>query len=150
MKKALVLVAILLLTSSLAWAEGTSAVAAPEVVGQADPGSAEGGCTLPDFTGLSPDQQLAAALAAGFQMNGAVNRQVPICPTVFHCTSIMNCGAGSPCTTTDLGQQCCASGGGQICCASGTIKVRQCPCVCTTSPCLAQCTASTDVTLHCP
>jgi hypothetical protein len=97
MKKALVLVAILLLTSGLAWAEGTaSGAAAPEAVGQANSSPAEGGCTLPDFTGLSPDQQLAAALAAGFQLNGAVDRQVPVCPTVFSCTSITNCGVGAP------------------------------------------------------
>jgi hypothetical protein len=149
MKKALVLVAILLLASSLAWAEGTPEAAAPQAVGQAAPGAAEGSCTLPDFAGLSPDQRLAAALAAGFQMDGAVNRQVPICPTEFRCSSLTNCGAGSPCSTTDIGQCCDAGGGAILCCASGTIKVRQCPCVCTTSPCLAQCAASTDVTFHC-
>lgn len=150
MKKALVLVAILLLTSSLAWAEGTPGAAAPETVGQADPGPAEGSCTLPDFAGLSPDQQLAAALAAGFQLNGAVNRQTPMCPTVFSCSSLTNCGVGGPCSTTDIGD-CCVNGvGATICCFGGTIKVRRCPCHCTGRPCAIQCTTSDDVSLQCP
>jgi hypothetical protein len=149
MKKTLVLVAILLLSGSLAWAEGLGAAAAPEAVGQVNSSPAGEGCTLPDFAGLSEDQRLAAALAAGFQIDGAINRQVPICPTVFHCNSITNCGAGAPCSTTDIGQCCDPGGGGFICCASGTIKVRSCPCVCIGSPCAIQCTTSTDVTMHC-
>ena len=150
MKKGLVLVAILFLISSLAWAEGTAGGAAtPEAVNPADSTAVAGGCTLPDFTGLSPDQRVAAALAAGLQVSGAVNKQTAMCPTVFHCDSITNCGIGLCSPPQDIGQCCNAGGGSILCCLNGTFKVQRCHCRCTANPCDLQCGTSTNVTLQC-
>jgi hypothetical protein len=134
----------LLLTCSIAWAEGP----APDGGLAADPGAGGGTCLLPDLAGLSPDQIAAAALGAGFE-TASIDVQVPICPTTFSCTSITNCGVGAPCTVTNIGQ-CCQppTGPPSICCING-IKVRRCPCVCVGSPCAALCGTSTDVSFGC-
>jgi hypothetical protein len=149
MKRTLVLIALLLLTCSLAWAEepapGTSA-GAP--LGGSIASDSGGGCMLPDLTGLSQEQILAAALEAGFQVS-PTDVQIPPCPTTFSCTSIPNCGAGTPCTVSIIGQCCKPAGAPPICCANGPIKEKRCPCVCTGSPCAFQCINSTDVKLIC-
>jgi hypothetical protein len=151
MRKALVLVAILLLTSSLAWAEGAAgAIAAPEARGQADTGASGGGCTLPDFTGLSRDQRVAAALGAGLQVSRAVNALTPLCPTsFFYCTTITNCKVGSSCTYENLGQCCDLGDGDLLCCAQGSLKFRHCLCTCSAYPCPLECLDSTDARLVC-
>jgi hypothetical protein len=153
MKNALMLAAILLLTSTLAWAEGAAGpAAAGEVMSQAGTVSAEGGCNLPSFAGLSADQRLAAAVAAGFQTSQALDVQTaPLCPEVsnFHCTDIANCKLGSMCSTQSLGP-CCDLGDGILaCCATGSIRVRQCLCTCTRSPCWLDCLDGSETTITC-
>lgn len=138
MKHVLVLVFALLLTAGLAWAEE------PAV---ADPPVEEGGCELPDFTGMSEEEIQAAALAAGFGLE-PVWAQPPTCPVRFSCSSINNCGIGL-CAVADIGPCCSPSTGLQLCCISGTIKVRTCPCVCTGGPCALNCVNSTDVSWRC-
>jgi hypothetical protein len=141
MKRTLSLVAVLLLTCSIAWAEETAS--APDPV--ADSG---GGCMLPDLAGMSPEQITAAALEAGFQP-APNNVQVPVCPVTFHCNSITNCGIGPLCALGNLGQCCNAGGGLTLCCISGTIKVKTCPCRCTGNPCNIQCPNSNEVNWGC-
>src|SRR5262245_61778824 len=131
MKRALILVAVLLCTCSVAWAE-TSAPAADPLAGSG------GGCTLPDLAGLSPEPIAAAALQAGLQI-APTEVQVPPCPTTFSCNSITNCGAGTPCTVSFIGPCCKPATGPNICCANGNIKKTQCPCVCTGNPCAVVC-----------
>src|SRR5262245_2440978 len=92
LKRPLLLLVALLLMASLAWA----AEPAPNADPLADSG---GGCMLPDFAGLSPEQTAAAAIAAGLQM-APTEVQVPPCPTTFSCSSLTSCAAGSPCTVT--------------------------------------------------
>jgi hypothetical protein len=140
MKRALVLVAVLLLPSSLAWAEAP----APEGDLFAAGG---GGCMLPDLAGLSPDQIAAAALGAGFQVSPH-NVDVPACPATFHCDSLTGCAAGPLCSITDIGQ-CCQAGDPVLCCLSGTIKVQRCRCECTGPVCSVLCASSTDVRWRC-
>jgi len=141
MKRTLILVAVLLCTCSVARAE-TPAPASDLFAGSG------GGCVLPDLAGLSPEQIAAAALGAGFQPSPS-EKQVPICPVKFDCTSLTGCAAGPACTLTDIGP-CCATSGAVICCTSGTIKVVRCPCQCTSTVCSTTvCTSSTDVKWHC-
>lgn len=154
MKRALVLVATLMLSAGLAWAE-TPAVPAPAggdspaaVEGHAaDPAVEGGGCLLPDLAGLSQDEASAVALGAGFQ-TASTAAAVPACPTSFRCSSLTNCAKGSPCSITDIGT-CCSQSGLVLCCTSGTIKVRECPCRCTAFHCLYQCVLSNDVQWSC-
>jgi hypothetical protein len=127
MKRTLSLVAVLLFTCSLAWAEE----AAPQGDVAADSG---GGC-------------MAAGLAAGLQI-APTEVQVPPCPTTFLCSSLTNCGAGA-CSVTPIGQCCMPpTGPPAFCCINGIKKIT-CPCVCTGNPCLAVCGTSTEVRFHC-
>ena len=140
MKRTLLLVAVLLFTCSLAWAEE----AAPQGDVATDSG---GGCMLPDFTGMSADQVMAAGLAAGLQI-APTEVQVPPCPTTFLCSSLTNCGAGA-CSVTPIGQCCMPPAGPPAFCCINGIKKITCPCVCTGNPCLALCGTSTEVRFHC-
>ena len=147
MKRTLFFVVALFLVSGLAWAGGESSGGAP--VPTAEPLFAEGGgCTLPDLSGLSAEERMSAALAAGFQVS-PTPAAIQACPVTFHCNSITNCAAGPVCGLADIGQ-CCNSGGGVIlCCTSGTIKVQRCPCQCNGNPCAIQCVNSTDIRWGC-
>lgn len=132
MKRALVLVAFLIFTSNLAWAQ-----------------AAGGNCRLPDLAGLSPGQRAAAAINAGLQMTYMDTTPVPACPVTFNCNSIAGCGAGSTCSNTVLGR-CCQDGGAVLCCQFGEILEQQCPCKCTAGTvCSSACTSSTNVTVSC-
>lgn len=137
MKRTLVLVAVLLLTGSLAWAEDP-----------AGPGPTGGGCALPDLSQLSPDQVAVAALQAGLQISAptAVDT-IPACPATFHCSSIAGCGASMVCTATAIGQ-CCSAGPVVICCANNIFVIR-CPCHCVLEDCPLQCRQSSEVTRTC-
>src|SRR5262245_36151925 len=141
MKRALILVAVLLFACSVAWAEESASYNALFA-------GSGGGCMLPDLSGLSPEQVAAAALQAGFQTSPS-EVQVPACPVNFDCTSLFHCGVGPLCSITDIGACCQTSGGPIICCVNGTIKVQQCPCKCTANPCLISCPNSTDVKWRC-
>lgn len=144
MKRMLVFVAALFLVSGLAWAGGESSGGAPAT----DPLFAEGGgCMLPDLSGLSEEERMSAALAAGFQVT-PTPAAYPACPVTFQCNSIGNCGIGPICSLTNIGA-CCTSGGFNICCMQGTIRVRRCPCVCTGTICSTVCTNSDDVRWGC-
>jgi len=141
MKPKLLLFATLLLVASI----GSAEEPAPNSTFFADSG---GGCMLPDLAGLSQEQIAAAALQAGFQAS-PTEVQVPACPVKFDCTSIFHCGIGPVCSLSNLGACCQTPGGPIICCTSGTIKVQQCPCVCTGNPCAISCPNSTDVKWRC-
>jgi hypothetical protein len=141
MKRALVLLALLLVSSTLASAQ---APAAPV----ADPRSGGGNCPLPDLAGLAPGEVPAAALNAGLQVAFASSPAVPACPVVFHCNSIGACAAGGVCSATILGQ-CCGTGGVVICCATGNFVEVRCPCKCTGPLCAAQCIHSSEVAFNC-
>jgi hypothetical protein len=137
MKPTLVLVAVLLFTSSMAWAQGSAA----------DPRLANG-CALPDLAGLSPDQVAVAALGAGLQMSAASSDPtIPACPVTFECSSIAGCGSSMVCSATAIGQ-CCTLGTAVLCCAN-TILVTRCPCKCVLEDCPRQCAQSTQVTRSC-
>ncbi len=137
MKRTLFLVAVLLLTSTVAWAQA------------ADLRTAAGGnCQLPNLAGLSPGQRAAAALNAGLQVTYVDTTPVPACPVTFNCNSIAGCGAGSTCRNTVLGR-CCQDGGAVLCCQFGEILEQQCPCQCTGAVCSSACTSSTNVTVSC-
>jgi hypothetical protein len=146
MKRTLVFIAALFLAGGLAWAGGESSGGAPAT----HPLFAEGGgCKLPDFTGLSPEQRTAAALAAGFQVSPTY-ASAPACPVTFNCNRIGNCAAGKLCTLGNIGPCCDAGGGNILCCANnGNIWVQQCPCVCTGFICSSLCESSTDVQWSC-
>ncbi len=132
MKRAFVLVAFLIFSSNLAWAQ-----------------AAGGNCQLPDLAGLSPGQRAAAALGAGLQVTYVDTTPVPACPVTFNCNSIAGCGAGSTCSNTVLGR-CCSDGGAVLCCQFGEILEQQCPCKCTAgAACSSACTSSTNVTVSC-
>lgn len=140
MKASLILAVVLLLTPGLAPAEEAAPATADPFEG--------GGCVLPDLAGLSDDQAVATLRGAGFDL-APIGTAAAACPTTFMCSSMTNCGIGALCSVTDIGQ-CCTSGGGiGVCCVSGTIKVRQCPCVCTGNPCNVLCPQSTDVRWRC-
>ena len=141
MKASLILAVVLLCIPGLAWAEEPAPAVSEDVAFEA------GGCVLPDVSGLSGDEAAAALAGAGFE-TAPFDAAVPACPTTFHCDSIFNCGTGAVCSVTDIGA-CCATGGLVKCCISGTIKVRQCPCVCTGNPCSIACPQSTDVRSRC-
>jgi hypothetical protein len=144
MKRALFLVAVLLLMSNLAWAQAAGTAPAPV----ADPRVA-GGCLLPDLGGLAPGDLPAAAINAGLQMTFVDTPLVPACPVTFHCDSIANCVSGSVCLVGDIGP-CCSFGVGTLCCGNGgTIKVKRCPCRCTGELCSSACANSTDVRFAC-
>lgn len=143
MKPTLVLVAVLLLTSHFALAEGTASGAMA-----ADPRLASNGCALPDLAGLSPDQVAVAALNAGLQMSAATSDPtIQACPATFECSSIAGCGSSMVCSATPIGQ-CCTLGTAVLCCAN-TIFVVRCPCKCVLEDCPRQCAQSTQVTRSC-
>jgi hypothetical protein len=144
MKRAIVLVAVLLLTSTMAWAEPAGTAPAPA----ADPRVAGGGCQLPDLAGLAPAQIQAAALNAGLEVTFAAAPAVPACPVTFHCNSIANCAAGGVCSVGLLGP-CCNTGGVVLCCASGNISETRCACKCTGPLCAVSCVHSTEVNWNC-
>src|SRR5436309_12935622 len=114
MKRALFLVAVLLLMSNLAWAQAAGTAQASA----ADP-RAGGNCQLPDLAGLSPGQRAAAALSAGLQVTYVDSPAVPACPVTFQCNSIAGCARGMVCSATFLGPCCSIGGGGVLCCANG-------------------------------
>lgn len=143
MKRVAFLVAVLLLMSSLAWAQS----AGPAPVPVADP-RAGGHCQLPDLAGLSPGQRAAAVINAGLQMTYVDTAPAPACPVAFSCNSIAGCGAGSTCNVTVLGR-CCSDGGALLCCQTGEILEQQCPCQCTSTVCSSACTSRTNVTVSC-
>ena len=58
MKRALILVAVLLLSSTLSWAQTAGTAPAP------DPRTGGGHCQLPNLAGLTPEQRAIAALNA--------------------------------------------------------------------------------------
>jgi len=145
MQRTLVLIATLLLTGSLAWAEAPVVGATPTA---ADPRLTGGGCTLPDLAGLTREQLAAAALQAGFQMKAASAEDIQACPTVFHCNSLVGCDAAPLCSLTDIGQ-CCSTSGAIICCTSGHIIVKRCRCECTGPVCSVLCPGSQEVDRTC-
>jgi hypothetical protein len=152
MKRILVPVAVVLLTTGLAWAgDPAGATVTPdEPLAPAAPAEVppeDGGCVLPDLAGLTAEDQDAAFREAGFVV-ATVDAAPPICPTPFSCSSITNCGAGPACSLTDLGP-CCASPAGIRCCPTGTIKVVRCPCQCTGNPCSFVCAGSNNVQTFC-
>ena len=148
MKSSVVFVLALLLCSGLVWAEDTTTqdgAAATEPAVEAD----GGGCMLPDLAGLSDEEARTALVKAGFDLDAAEDMSVPMCPTRFSCSSISLCEASSQCTLTDIGP-CCSPGGGlSLCCLQGSIKVRRCPCQCTSFVCDIRCPDSTDVQWSC-
>jgi hypothetical protein len=140
MKACLILAVVLLLTPGLAAAEEAAPATADPFEG--------GGCVMPDLAGLSEDDATAALRSAGFDLS-PIDAAAPACPITFSCNSITNCGIGMVCSITDIGP-CCTTGGGLgLCCISGSIKVRQCPCTCTGSPCSVFCPQNTDVKWRC-
>jgi hypothetical protein len=143
MKRTLILATCLFAACSIAWAAGPT----PDL-GTVEPGLTDG-CKLPDLSGLSPEQEAAAALAAGFRV-APTNKALPLCPTVFRCNSIANCAAGPLCALGNIGPCCTTPSGLGICCTGGlNIWVQQCPCQCTGFACSFQCVNSTDVTRFC-
>src|SRR5947208_8546934 len=144
MKRALFLVAVLLLMSNLAWAQAAGTAPAPV----ADP-RAGGNCQLPDLAGLSPGQRAAAALGAGLQVTYVDTTPVPACPVAFNCNSIAGCGQGPVCSITSLGP-CCSDGGTILCCQNGgNIIEIQCACRCTGTLCASSCAQHHQVTVNC-
>jgi hypothetical protein len=142
MKRVLVLLAVLFLSSTLTWA----AAPAPAPVADSPAG---GGCLLPDLAGLAPGQVAAAALNSGLQMIFVDTPPVPACPVTFHCNSITGCGAGPLCSVSDIGP-CCTTGAAVLCCGNGgDIIVQKCPCRCTGEVCSVVCASSTNVTFSC-
>ena len=145
MKRALVLFAVLLLSSTLTWAQTAGSAPAPV----ADPRTEGGGCQLPDLAGLAPGELPAAALNAGLQMTFEAAPAVPACPVPFQCNSIAGCAAGPLCGISSLGP-CCSSGGAVLCCANGgNIKVVTCPCKCTGPLCSTACVNSAGISVNC-
>lgn len=144
MKRVLVLLAVLFLSSTLTWAAGS----APAPV--ANPAATGSSCLLPDLAGLAPGQVAAAALNAGLQMIFVdTPPPVPACPVTFHCDSIAGCGTGPVCGISNLGP-CCTTGTAVLCCGNGgDIIVQKCPCRCTGPVCSAVCASSTNVTFNC-
>ena len=140
-KRTLILLAGSVLLATLARAE------APAPSGGLFADSA-GGCMLPDLTGLSPDQIAAAALVAGLQA-APTAAQTPACPATFDCTSLVGCGAVTPCTVELIGPCCKPAHGPTLCCESGNIQVTRCPCDCIDGRCQLLCVTSTDVKLSC-
>lgn len=149
MKRTLVVVAALLLTVGVAWAEEPAADAPTPAAAPADATFEGGGCVLPDLAGLSDEEIEQAALEAGLGIQPPAQAAAPACPVKFSCNSITNCGAGSLCSLSDIGPCCTTSSGLSLCCITGTIKVRRCPCVCTGNPCALSCVNSTDVKWRC-
>jgi hypothetical protein len=148
MKRILILVAVLLLSSALSWAQTAGTAPAPV----ADPRTGGGHCQLPNLAGLTPEQRAVAALNAGLQMTYAatVTGPTPACPTTFKCNSIANCQAGSVCSATFLGH-CCRDGNATLCCQDGgDIVVDRCACVCPFGVvCSSACTSKTNVSVNC-
>lgn len=108
-----------------------------------------GGCKLPDFTGLSADQRMAAALGAGFQLS-PTSVSTPACPVTFNCNQLRGCSAGSVCSFGNIGPCCDPGGGTIICCESpGNIWVTDCACECTGPNCSPLCETSVDVQWSC-
>ena len=142
MKRVLVLLAVLFLIHSLAWAEETQR--AP----QAAP--AGGHCVLPDLSQLSPDQVMIAALQAGLEITPKTS-DAPImaCPTLSQCSDVPGCGlSGGVCTSAILGK-CCTTGAAVLCCPN-EIVVTRCPCHCVSEDCPAlRCNANSQVTRSC-
>ena len=168
MKRVLIFLCVALLSVGVVWAEEvtseeqeTSQEETPMPVDSApvegvpfgevdfsDPG--EGGCQVPDLTGLSEEEAKATAIAAGFSVMEQVPAQLPMCPVRSSCPNILNCGVGGPCSASILGPCCQVPGGGLgICCIAGQITVKQCPCVCTGNPCALSCVSSTHVRWGC-
>ncbi len=144
MKRAWILFGGLLLVLGLA------AQAAPAEPEWLEAAAAEGGgCNLPDVAGLSEAEAAAAALAAGFELPEPTAMAPPACPVNFACNSIGNCAAGPLCSLTVLGPCCTTTTGLRICCLSGSIKVTQCPCRCSGSPCAIQCVSSSNLSWSC-
>jgi hypothetical protein len=145
MQRALILVAVLLLSSTLSWAQAAGAAPAPA----ADPRAAGGSCLLPNLAGLSPGQREAAVLNAGLQMIYVDTPAYPACPVTFQCNSIAGCGAGPVCAVSVLGP-CCKDGSAVLCCqGGGDIVVDRCPCQCTGPLCSSACASKTNVTVSC-
>jgi hypothetical protein len=138
MRRALVLVAVLLFAGSLAaWADGG-----------AGSGPLASRCALPDLTGLTPDQAAATALAAGLQVSAAdPSTPLQACPATVYCPTGAGCGPGPACSTIAVGK-CCSSGSITLCCANEIVVVR-CPCKCTRQICATQCSQSTQTTWSC-
>jgi hypothetical protein len=148
MKRILILVAVLLLSSILSWAQAAGTASAPV----ADPRTGGGHCQLPNLAGLTPEQRAVAALNAGLQMTYAatpVGSPYPACPTTFKCNSVAGCGAGPVCSLTVLGR-CCHDGAAVLCCQDGgEIVVNRCGCVCAGTVCSSACSTKTNVTVSC-
>jgi hypothetical protein len=150
MKRILILVAVLLLSSALSWAQTAGTAPAPV----ADPRTGGGHCQLPNLAGLTPEQRAAAVLNAGLQVTYAdvvVGSPYPACPTTFKCNSIDNCKAGSVCNFTVIGR-CCHDGSAVLCCQDGgDIAVDRCACECPLNGggCSTVCLNSTNVSISC-
>ncbi len=145
MKRALVLFAVLLLSSTLTWAQRAGSAPAPV----ADPRAAGGSCLLPDLAGLTHGQIAAAALNAGFQVTFEAALAYPACPVTFHCNSMANCVIGPTCTVTNIGD-CCSNGGTNFCCKDGAdIMVTACPCRCASPSCPSTCLDDSEVSSTC-
>jgi hypothetical protein len=149
MKRILILVAVLLLSSALSWAQTAGTAPAPVM----DPRTGGGHCQLPNLAGLTPEQRAAAILNAGLKMTSAdigVGSPYPACPTTFKCNSIANCQAGSICNTTVIGP-CCHDGSAVLCCQDhGDIAVDRCACQCPLgTACSLACLNSTNVSVSC-
>jgi hypothetical protein len=146
MKRALFLVAVLFLMSTMTWAQGAGTAPAPV----ADPRVAgSGNCQLPDLAGLSPGQVAVAAMGSGLKLTYVDDPTVPACPVAFNCNSITGCGQGPVCSLTSLGP-CCSEGGAILCCqGGGDIIETQCACRCTATLCVSTCTQHHQVSVNC-
>lgn len=110
-----------------------------------------GGCQLPDLTGLSDLEILAAIEGTGVEARPGVAAQAPLCPTLSQCSSIANCGinAGS-CSSVILGPCCTTSSGLGLCCLPPkNIVVTTCNCTCTANPCAIACAGAKNVGRRC-
>jgi hypothetical protein len=141
MKRVLVLLAVLFLTHSLAWAEGGPHATPPDPAG--------GRCVLPDLAQLSPDQVAIAALQAGLEITPKTAAPIPACPVLSQCSDVPGCGlSGGPCTSAILGK-CCTTGAAVLCCPN-EIVVTRCPCHCVFEDCpTLRCNANSQVTRSC-
>ena len=154
MKRLLILFGLFFFALNPIWASGAAndAAAAIPTGGDApflstpDWAQGDGGCQLPDLAGLSDAEAQAEIEAAGLRVTNAA---APACPVAFSCDSITNCTAGNLCSTISIGRCCTMGGGLGLCCATGVIKVRTCPCRCTSNLCSFSCLNSNDIKWGC-